>query len=226
MRSLRVLSFAIVSLSFSPNGYSQEDETVKVEAPRVELAPLGVVFGTVGGQGPKCADPTCGGLIDPKEPGEVSNFLTTAQKTKKNKENKDKAKAEAESAEAVKKTTDIIASLKKWLKGSLSIHADDVDITINADGSKKISGKCVDVGIGLGSDEKKSPCTEIKGGNNLIKFPDGHIENQLILNYTIKKDCYWTNACKAVSFSFIAGSEQELLNILNDVIGETYFFPG
>lgn len=213
----------------STGAFAQDKpEKITVSGSR-EWPPAGPVWAAEG-PGPMpghgCADPTCGGTIEKPEPGSGSGATTQQQKDQQNKQNKEKAKKYiADFKDVVKGTTDIINALKKWLSARVGIHWDDVEITHNADGTKTVKGPCFDAKVDFGGKEpgERTPCVDIKGEPEQVRKQNGVIENQLRLTYTLYYACYYRKECAPVYLSFVAGSEQELSNILNEVIGEKYF---
>lgn len=199
-------------------------EKVKVTAPREwpSFGPIGMTGQP--GLGPKCAEPTCGGRIIQTDGGE-SGTTTSVEKNKENKDAIDKAKkAVVIFRDAIKSSIDLINAFKKWMRGDVNIHDDNVTIEIRPDGTKIISGSCTDVIIDLGPESGQKPtCAIIKGGSQLIQRSNGEYENQLRLTYSVYKGCYYTKQCGVQSVNFIAGSEEELNYILNKVLGEEYF---
>lgn len=190
------------------------------------ISPVGPVWveETLTPMGPKCVEPTCGGLIDPKEGG-GSDILTTEGKNQENKTNKERAKKVIDSIKGIiKGTAEISKFIKNLFSGSANIHNDDVRIMIYPDGRKEISGECRDIVISMGSGEPQKPvCGDIKGGNQLIRKADGSHEMQFVITYEIYRECYYTKKCGVQYYSFIAGSEAELNRTLNEVLGENFF---
>ena len=172
-----------------------------------------------------CADPTCGGTIDPKEPG-GNGSITTQEKTKQNNDNKSKAKAVLDSVQAtIKSAGELLNKFKKWFSGEAGFTHRDWYRKYYENGKvSEEGGSCTEGDLKVGPGEPRpNPCIEVQGGTEVVKKPNGVYENQLRLQYTIKQECYFQRKCGAVTFTFIAGSEQELNNILNDVLGERYF---
>jgi hypothetical protein len=225
---MRVLLPLALIFSFSTVALAQEDkpEKVTVSGSR-EWPPSGPIWPTEGpnpNPGHGCAEPNCGEPLE--DPSNGGGATTQKQKDQQNKQNKEKAKSRiADFKDVVKGTTDIINALKKWLSATVGIHWNDVSITYNSDGTKTVKGPCFDANLDFGGKEpvEKTPCVDIKGEPEQVKKQNGVIENQLRLTYSLYYACYYRKECAPVHLSFIAGSQQELAGILNEVLGENHF---
>jgi hypothetical protein len=175
--------------------------------------------------GPKCAEPTCGGMIDPKEPG-GSPDITQKQKDAINKSSTAKIKVYVDAVkDSLKSVHELIKSVQGWLKGGISFSNPEVEVTIEPDGTKKFSASCPQAKIGVGPDGEKKPCIEIKGDPTIILRSNNIRSVELQLTIRVFPACYYEKTCPRTYYTFYAGSERELTNLLNEVIGENYFQP-
>ncbi len=171
-----------------------------------------------------CAEPTCGGLIELKEPGSgASDSVTPEEKNAQNKTTTEKIKRYGKIAiDALKNTVNLLGTIRKLL----GIEYNDVDAsateTITPDGTKTTKTECKGRIAKLGGDGK-NPCVEIMIKNQKVQLKSGEVQNQIAISYTILDECYYTRECGIKNFSFIAGTESELKRLVNTAIGENYF---
>lgn len=219
----------LFAMGLGASAYAQQDkpELIPVTGSRI-WPPAGPVWAAEGPTTPApghgCTDPTCGGTIDPKEPG-GGGPLTDAQKQKDNKSAKEKAKAAAQTIwTAAKGAADFLKSVRAWLGGlSLEQHESTIE-SYDANGNKNVS-RCKDIRItALGPSEKPPlPCTTIQGQPEQVQRSNGTIENQLRLTFEVYEACYYEKKCGVKYISVVAGSEQELSRLLNEMTGTTDF---
>jgi hypothetical protein len=221
----------LAALLFASSISFAADETVTVEGPRLPPSDPGpsaggpVGGGSDGGIGKPmpCAEPTCGGLIDPKEPGSGSgDAVTTDEKNSKNKSTTEKVKKYGQSAlEALKNTANVMMTIRKIL----GLEYNDVDAssteTLAPDGTKTTKTECKGRIVKLGGDGK-NPCVEIMTNKQLVELKNGDLQDQVSVTYTILDECYYTRQCGIKAFTFIAGSETELKRLVNTALGENY----
>ncbi|WP_218110340.1 hypothetical protein [Oligoflexus tunisiensis] len=200
----------------APALYAQEtsSETVVVTGSRLPYTAPGPIADTGGGPNPDipCAEPNCG--QDPEDPS-GGGYLTQAQKNQDNKRAQEKAKNDSRLKAAVQATTDLLAALKKWFasKGiELGIGAESYERTIYPNGVKKEKGWCASAHgtYGAPNPNYKDPCVEVDGQPEVVKRVDGTLENQVRLTYTVYEQCYFDRTCGPKSYSFVAGSPEEL----------------
>jgi hypothetical protein len=56
-----------------------------------------------------------------------------------------------------------------------------------------------------------------------VQRSNGSLEYQLRLTFEVYEACYYEKKCGPKYYSFVAGSEQELSKLLNEVTGTTEF---
>jgi hypothetical protein len=220
----------LFALGLGTSAYAQEDtpEYHPVTGSRI-WPPAGPVWAAEGPNTPApghgCADPTCGGTIDPKEPGSGGGVLTESQKQKENKTAKEKAKALAQTIwTSAKGAADFLKAVRAWL-GGISFEKTDVEFeTVDGNGVKSVK-RCKDMRItALGPADKDAlPCTEIMGNPEQVQRSNGTIENQLRLTFAVHDICYYEKKCGVKYISVVAGSEQELSRLMNEMTGTTDF---
>jgi hypothetical protein len=169
-----------------------------------------------------CAEPNCG-----QSPNDPSGGGATTQKQKdaQNKTNTEKAKAAAETIlKAAKAAQEVLKTLKAWFSGFVEIHFDDTETSIDADGKKTVKGPCADIRFGVGGSEKPPlPCTTIKGEPEKVQRSNGSLEYQLRLTFEVYEECFYEKKCAPKYYSIIAGSDQELSKLLNQMTGTAEF---
>jgi hypothetical protein len=225
---MKIISLAVLALLSSTSFAQDKPEKVEVTGSRIP----GTVFGPIaanpsGPIGPThgCADPTCGGAIDPKEPG-GSGAVTQQEKNANNKKAREKAKKEKEKlAENMKQDRTMLEKILEWMAG-VNMGADaegafSLEIETNA---VKIKGQgCLKYHAELNKTNPTAAggrCTERRVDPIPVQKSNGVYENQLELSYTIYDECYWTKKCGPQYITFIAGSQEELKSFVNEVVGE------
>jgi hypothetical protein len=221
--------FLITALSLALPAFAQDrPETVKVTGSRITTSS----FGPISFSGPgdtkdhACADPTCGGSIDPKEPGDGggSNAITQTQKDQQNKKAKDEAKKELETIADSIKDKDVNEKSKWWMVGlNFQINGFAWHRMRTKDGVVTEGGTCVNIKVSLTNGFESVPCTDTHVDVQEVRKANGTVENQLLMQYVIYKSCYYERKCGPKYINFVAGSPAELDKILNEVLGEKYF---
>jgi hypothetical protein len=221
---LRSSSLLLAVLCFGAPSFAQDDrpEYVGVTGSKI-WPPAGPVWAAEGPSptpGHGCAEPNCG--ESPQDPG-GGGATTQKQKDEENKRNKEKAKAYAEAVKnAATKGWELFKGFKSWFKFDIKFHTDNAKRTVYPDGRVEVEGPCTDFQMGMGA-SSELPCVTIKGSPEQVKRNNGVIENQLRFTFEIYELCFYQKTCGRKYLSFVAGSEQELSSILNEITGSTEF---
>lgn len=206
--------------------YSEEtsSEGVVVTGSRIPFESAGLIAMSGSGvdsDGNDCAEPNCG--MGPEDPS-GGRYTSIASKNQRNKQAKQKAQNKPAARQAIKNTDKAPEGEKSmatlvfdWLREVGWTDKRDAD-TETPSGKVLPGARCKYIGPA-----QHNPCVERRPDVEKVQMPNGTVENQLQLSYVFYEQCYYENKCGPDYITFVAGSEQELKNLLNDAIGEKYF---
>jgi hypothetical protein len=120
--------------------------------------------------------------------------MATAQKNQNNKINAEKAKGMlAMAKDVIKGSLEIAKLFKKWFTGEASFKHKEWHRKFSDGRMTEEGGSCTegDIKVGPGEGNRESVCAEVHGATELVKKPNGTIENQLKLQYVFKPACYF-----------------------------------
>lgn len=232
---MKNLSLSIAIALSAQYAYGQEtsSETVTVTDSRIPYESAGVI--AMSGASPigdshGCAEPTCGGTIDPKEPGGSSGFTNQASKNQRNKQAKQKVQKKGQRvAQPIKNTkqpqseSGILATLERWF-GNLSITHEVIRETETPSGRILKDGtSCTH--IDFSKEKGPNPCVQKEIDVEKVLKSDGTLTNQALVSFVIYDECYYAvpKKCGPDYITFIAENQQELNFLLNDALGENHF---
>ncbi|HYX35757.1 MAG TPA: hypothetical protein VE954_21885 [Oligoflexus sp.] len=225
------LSLSIMLALSASTIYAQADEKVEVTGSRIPYESAGLIaFSSGGGPGEPdhgCAEPTCGGMVNPVEPGSGIGHTTIANKNQRNKQAKQKVQQKGPSVKQPIKNTKqpqsqegILATLERWFSNATmtSVVTEETETP-----SGKILKNSSCRHIDLAAEKGPNPCIEKKIDVEKVLKSNGDLTNQAQLSFVIYDECYYTKQCGPEYITFIAETQQELNILLNDALGENYF---